>query len=185
MPNPYAVPASPTLGPIYIKQGREHYAYEVGETCLLTDRVFQDKSSQQQLQSELPPLQPPNVSPTDSVYANPLPSQVSPVFKIAIREHRKMIKEHVETRIPSFLQQLIFWHQANLYFESVCAQDRGKSADVVMVNIQGHHVQQAVRQAAHSSGNPCILAFDNTQSQMYQAGLTGLPFCSCELTDYS
>ena len=50
MPNLYAVTAGPALGPVYVKQEREQYAPELGETCSLTDRVFQDTSSQQKLQ---------------------------------------------------------------------------------------------------------------------------------------
>ena len=49
----YAVQASQEIGPIYIqtrqKQDRDYYAHAVGETCSLTDRVFQDKISQQKL----------------------------------------------------------------------------------------------------------------------------------------
>jgi hypothetical protein len=186
MPNLYAIPAGPALGPVYVKQDREHYAPELGETCSLTDRVFQDKSSQQKLHFEQHPWQPPNVRLIDYIYPNPLPVQALPDPRIVIREYRKMIKEHVERRILFFFQQMIVCYQTKLHFESVGAQDQGKSADAVDLNVQGHPVKYVVRQAAHSSGNPCLVAYDNNRWQMFQAGMIAKPegFVFLKDTDY-
>lgn len=186
MPEFTPVVAGLAIGPIYVKQDREHYAPEVGETCSLTDRVFQDKSSQQKLHFEQHPWQPQNVRLTDYMYPSSLPVQASPDPKTVIREYRKMIREHVERRILFFFQQMIVCHQTKLHFVSVGAQDQGKSAEAIVVTVQGHPQKYAVRQAAHSSGNPCLIAYDNTQWQMYQAGMITKPegFVFLKDTDY-
>ena len=186
MPNLYPVPASPELGPIYVKQDREHYPPELGETCSLTDRVFQDKSSQQKLNFQLHPWQAPGERLTDYVYPNPLPVQAPPNHQAVVREYRKMIREHVERRLLFFFQQLIVCHQTKLHFESPGAQDQGKSADAVVVNVNGHPQKLVTRQAAHSSGNPCLVAYDNAQWQMFQAGMIAEPegFVFLKDTDY-
>lgn len=186
MPKLDALFAGLSLGPIYSKQEREHYAPELGETCSLTDRVFQDKSSQQKLQFTYHPGQSPDVRLTDYIYANPCPVQAVPDPRFAIREYRKMIKEHVERRILFFFQQTIVCYQTKLHFESVGAQDQGKSADAVVVHVNGHALKFMVRQAAHSSGNPCLVAYDHYQWQMHQAGMIPKPqgFVFLKHTDF-
>lgn len=186
MPSLYALTPSPAIGPIYIKQEREHYPPGLGETCSLTDRVFQDKSSQQKLNFQLHPWHAPGVRLTDYAYSNPISVQAPPDPRAVIREYRKMIREHVERRLLFFFQQLIVCHQTKLHFESVGAQDQGKSADAISVNVNGHLNKFAVRQAAHSSGNPCIVAYDKSQWQLYQAGKIGEPpgFVFLKDTDY-
>lgn len=187
MPNLYAVQVSLNIGPIYAGgQEREHYAPELSETCSLTDRVFQDKASQQKLAFQQYPWLSPEVSLTDYLYTNPCPVQASPDSKLVVREYRKMIKEHVERRILFFFQQMIVCYQTKLHFESVGAQDQGKSADAVFMKINHQLQKYAVRQAAHSSGNPCLVAYDNAQWQRYQAGEITKPqgFVFLKDTDY-
>jgi len=83
-----------------------------------------------------------------------------------------MIKEHMERRILFFFQQLIVCYQAKLHFESFGAQDQAQSAEAIHFQIPtpygiyGNNVQ---RQAAHSSSNLYLVAYDNTQWQMYLA----------------
>jgi hypothetical protein len=186
MPDLYPVQVSLNIGPIYVKQDREYYAPELSETSSLTDRVFQDKASQQKLAFQHHPWLSPEEKLTDYVYTNPCLVQASPDPKLVTREYRKMIKEHVERRILFFFQQMIVCHQTKLHFESVGAQDQGKSADAVFMNVNGRLEKYAVRQAAHSSGNPCLVAYDNVQWQKYQAGKIAKPqgFVFLKDTDY-
>jgi hypothetical protein len=97
-----------------------------------------------------------------------------------------MIKEHVERRILFFFQQMIVCHQTKLHFESVGAQDQGKSADAIVVSIENQSIKYAVRQAAHSSGNPCIVAYDSAQWQLHQRGIIPKPqgYVFLKDTDY-
>lgn len=184
MPNLYQVQAGPSIGPIYLKKERDQYPPELGETCSLTDRVFQDKSSQQKLHFQPHPWQAPGERMTDYIYANPCPVEAFP--RAGIGEYRKMIREHVERRVLFFFQQMIVCYQTKLHFESVGAQDQGKSADAIFMNMNGQKQKYSVRQAAHSCGNPCLVAYDNAQWQMYQAKAIAKPhgFVFLKDTDY-
>lgn len=178
MPTLNAVNVGPNLGPVYIKPQttakRDHYEPVLNETCLQNDRVFQDKTSQQ------------IISFQDYIYTNPSLRQVIPAPQQTIRDYRKMMREHMERRILFMFQQLIVCYQTKLHFESVGAQDQGKSPDAIVVNIQGHQHKYAVRNAAHSSSNPCLVAYDNVQWQLFQSGAAEKPqgFVFLKDTDY-
>jgi hypothetical protein len=54
------------------------------------------------------------------------------------------------------------------------------------MKVNKHLQKYAIRQAAHSSGNPCLVAYDNNQWEMYQAGTIDKPqgFVFLKDTDY-
>lgn len=186
MSNLNAIQANLQLGPIYLKKEREQYAPVLSETCSLTDRIFQDASSQQKLNFQVHPWLQPTERLTDYVYTNPYPVKALLKTKSCIREYRGMIREHIERRILFFFQQMIVCHQTKLHFESVGALHQGASASAITMNVKGRQKKYAVRQAAHSCGNPCLVAYDNAQWQQYQKGIIAKPqgFVFLEGTDF-
>jgi len=158
MPDFGAIIAGPNLGPIFVKQEkqpREKYAHEQGETCSLTDRVYQDNGSNQKLNE------------VDYEHAEQEIVKTIPKHKEMIAEYKKMILEHVERRILFFFQQLIVCYQTKLHFESIGALDQGKSAEAIVLSVKDHLEKIVVRQAAHSSSNPCLVAYDSNQWKQY------------------
>ncbi|NGX45627.1 MAG: hypothetical protein K940chlam2_00783 [Chlamydiae bacterium] len=186
MPSLHPVAAGPTLGPIHVKQARDQYAPEVGETMSLTDRVFQDKSSQQKLNFQPHEWLPGDARLTDYKFVNPLPVAAPVDPQAVVREYRPMIKEHVERRVLFFFQQLIVCYQTKLHFENVGAKDQGKSPTAIVLNVNGQQEKFQVRQAAHSSTSPCLVAYDQAQWQAFQAGAAPKPqgFVFLKNTDY-
>ncbi len=167
--------ASVCLGPVYVKKERDKYSHVQSETLSLTDRVFQDKSSKQLVNFVKHPWQPDDVRLTDYLYINPLPIQTALDPRAVIHEYRKMMKEHVERRILFFFQQMIVCYQSKLHFESVGAQDQVDSAEAIYTKTGEEHTYYSERNAAHSAGNPCIVAYDPVQWKEYQEGKRAKP----------
>ncbi len=163
--------ASVCLGPVYAKQPkRDEYPHVQSETLSLTDRVFQDVSSKQLVKFEKHPWHQDDVRLTDYLYSNPQPVMAPLDPRAVIHEYRKMMKEHVERRILFFFQQTIVCYQTKLHFESVGAQDQADSADAIFTKTGNQHTKYSKRNAAHSAGNPCIVAYDPVQWKEYQDG---------------
>lgn len=170
-----SVAVGPNIGPVYIKkEKRDQYAQVLSETCSLTDRVFKDSSSKQILQFN------------DSFYNNPLITHAMPSYVQLAKEYKGMMREHIERRVLFFFQQLIVCYQTKLHFESVGAQDQASSASSIFVKIKGEQQKLTVRNAAHSSTSPCLVAYDNQEWQQYKAGLKVKPqgFVFLKGTDY-
>ncbi len=170
-----SVTVGPSIGPLYIKkEKRDQYAQVLSETCSLTDRVFKDSSSKQTLRF------------TDYVYNNPLKTNSMPSYVQLAKEYKGMMREHIERRVLFFFQQLIVCYQTKLHFESVGAQDQAASASSIFVKIKGEQQKLTVRNAAHSSTSPCLVAYDNEEWQQYKAGLKDKPqgFVFLKGTDY-
>lgn len=170
-----SVAVGPSIGPVYIKkEKRDQYAQVLSETCSLTDRVFKDSSSKQILQFN------------ESVHKNPLNTNALPSYVQLAKEYKGMIREHIERRVLFFFQQLIVCYQTKLHFESVGAQDQAASASSIFVKIKGEQQKLTVRNAAHSSTSPCLVAYDKQEWQQYKAGLKAKPqgFVFLKGTDY-
>lgn len=143
------IAAGTHLGPVYTKAARGQYNPVESKTSSRTDSVFQDVTSKQKLQFN------------DFTHPNPIPQDKVPEPKVAIREYRKMMREHVERRILFSFQQLIVTHKTKLHFESVGALDQGASAQAL--KIEGSSADYVKRNAAHSCGNPCLIAYDKEE----------------------
>jgi hypothetical protein len=186
LPCLYSVAAGPTIGPVFAEQDRDHYSHELGETLSSTDRVFQDKSSQQKLNFQPHDWLPEGTPMVDYRFANPLPVAAPLDPKAVVAEYRQMIREHVERRVLFFFQQLIVCYKTRLHFENVGAQDQGKGTNAIALNVNGQQQKFQVRQAAHSSTSPCLVAYDAAQWQAYEAGGAPKPqgFVFLKNTDY-
>lgn len=170
-----SVALGPNIGPVYVKkEKRDQYAQVLSETCSLTDRVYKDSSSKQILQFN------------DSVHNNPLNTNAMPSYVQLAKDYKGMMREHIERRVLFFFQQLIVCYQTKLHFESLGAQDQAASASSIFVKIKGEQQKLTVRNAAHSSVSPCLVAFDNQEWLQYKAGLIAKPqgFVFLKGTDY-
>jgi hypothetical protein len=160
MPALLPISLGPLIGPKFIpkKKKRDHYAHELAETVSLTDRVFQDTSMTVHFDF------------IDYKFSNPFVVKAVPQAEAIIEEYREMIREHVERRILFFFQQLIVCYQTKLHFESNGAKDQGKSANRILLNVNGKEKVLSSRQAAHSSTLPCLIAYDNAAWKNHRAG---------------
>lgn len=179
------VEARLAIGPVYDSnkpQPRGKYAHVQSETCSLADRVFQGKKSQQKLNPQMVP----GTKPIGYVYPNPSPVPVLPRPEVVIAAYGDMIEEHVQRRIFFFFQQLLCCNQTKLHFESAAAQDQGESGKVLQMNLNGVTQEYVMRQAAHSSGNPCVIAYDSSSWERYKADEIPKPkgFVYLKGTDY-
>lgn len=170
----FAVRAGAHLGPVFkvesrAKNGRQ-YEHVLGETPSLTDRIFKDKGSKQIVDFSQSVRLRPELSLYDYRHDNPLPALAKLDHKFVISEYKEMIEEHVERRVLFFFQELIACYKTNLHFESVGAMDQGKSADAIFLIIGGKREPFIVRQAAHSCGNPRLIAYDKTLWDNYESG---------------
>ncbi len=178
MSNLSKINADPKIGPLYVKPlkkgSRVQYAPEHGETCSLTDRIFQDNSSLQRLNKK------------DYIYKNPHKTKKLPDTLSITKKYSEMIEEHIERRVLFFFQQLIVCYQTKLHFESIGAQVQGKSASNISMKVKDHLKKHAVRNAAHSSGNPCLIAYNKAKWEKYQQEKTSKPngFIFLKDTDY-
>lgn len=185
MPYFNPVQVGPAIGPAYYpntSEQRDKYSHALSETCSLTDQVFQGKTGQQKLNTQLPLGE----KPIGYFYSNPCPVPFLPTPQAVIAEYREMIQEHVERRVSFFFQQLLCCNRTNLHFESVTAQDQGESATPINMNVNTVVQKYVKRQAAHSGSNPCLIAYDNNQWSRYEAGLIPKPqgFVYLKDTDY-
>ena len=170
-----AVKATSALGPVFAKKkNRDHYSHELAETSSLTDRVFQDRA----LGITLPFR--------DYKFSNPAQAHSVPQASTVVKHYEEMIEEHVERRILFFFQQLIACYQTKLHFETSGAQDQGKSATAIKLNVNGKEQKFAVRQSAHSNTLPFLIAYDKTSYDNYLAGNGTKPagFVFLKGTDY-
>ncbi len=186
MPDFYAVQATPNIGPVYVKQERDKYAPVLSETCSRTDNVYQDKSSKQKINFQPHDHLGKDPSLVDYSRANPRSVKVIPQPHVVIKEYRGMMREHIERNVLFFFQQMIVSHKTELHFESVGAQDQGEGTDAIVMKKNGSRHKYVVRQAAHSSGNPCLVAYDNKKWQKYKEGKIPKPdgFVFLKGTDY-
>lgn len=162
MPEIYAVQASASIGPIYVAGGksRDHYSHEMTETCSLTDRVYQDKSSQIKI-TALDAATGTRISVADYLHVNLKAVVKKEPLEVVVEDYEEMITEHVERRVLFFFQQLIAVYKTKLYFESVGASDQAVPAAAVFVKVNGSTQELTKRQAAHSSTHPRLIAYDN------------------------
>ena len=81
---------------------------------------------------------------------------------------------------------MIVCHKTKLHFESIGAEDQGKSATAIHMRMNNQAHKYVVRNAAHSSGNPCLVAYDNAQWEKYLAKKADKPqgFVFLKDTDY-
>ena len=156
-----------------MEKKRDEYDPTYGETCSLTDRVFQDDTSLQKL------------THADYVYANPCQAEELD-HSLVIGEYAGMMHEHIERRILFAFQQFIACYQTKLHFESVGAKNQGKSAEAVFLSDGGDDTKFVVRNAAHSCGNPRLIAYDQQQWEQFLAGNAPKPqgFVFLKGTDY-
>ena len=80
---------------------------------------------------------------------------------------------------------MIVCYQTKLHFESVGASDQGQSATAIHLQAGGQQ-QKITRNAAHSSTNPRLIAYDSAQWNAHQAGTAPKPegFVFLKGTDY-
>lgn len=168
------LPATPQIGPLFAAgAAREHYEHKLNETCSLTDGIFQDKTS----------------VPTNFIeftFSNPLKVATPLPTNFIIEQYRENIKTHVERRILFAFQQLIVCYQTKLHFQLSGALAQAVPADAIFLKINSKEVKFVVRQAAHGSTNPCLIAYDYAEWQSYQSGQAPKPqgFVFLEGTDY-
>ncbi len=188
MPNLSPLIASNALGPLYNKpeeKARDHYSHEMTETCSLTDRVYQDKTSFLKI-TTLDTKTGFRIPAPDYLYANLRAVDQIPEPAAVIEDYQEMIQEHVERRVLFFFQQLIVAYQTKLHFESVGAGDQAKSAEAIALNVNGAIQKLAVRQAAHSSTNPRLIAYDKQEWEKHKTEGKAKPsgFVFLKGTDY-
>ncbi len=187
MPEIYAVHASASIGPVYVAGGkpRDQYSHEMTETCSLTDRVYQDKSSQMKI-TELDAATGIRIPVPDYLHANLKVVVKKEGPEVVVEDYEEMITEHVERRVLFFFQQLIAVYKTKLYFESVGASDQAVSATAVAVKVNGSTQELTKRQAAHSSTHPRLIAYDSQAWKKYkeQGGPKPEGFVFLKGTDY-
>lgn len=168
------------LGPAFtrertrVKDGKQ-YEHVLSETPSLTDRIFQDNTSKQLVDFSQSVRRNPSLSLTEHRFPSPMPAIAKPDNRAVIAEYKEMIKEHVERKILFAFQELIACYQTKLHFESVGAMDQGKSAEAIYVDIAGKVHKLVVRHAAHSCGNPRLIAYDKAQWDDFKNDLTNTP----------
>ncbi|HEY5259910.1 MAG TPA: hypothetical protein VIJ46_04610, partial [Rhabdochlamydiaceae bacterium] len=169
MPDISAIKASASIGPVYEpnRKPRDQYSHEMTETCSLTDRVYQDKSSQIKV-TTLDAATGTRKPDSDYLYANRRTVVKKEKPEVVVEDYEEMIIEHVERRVLFFFQQLIAVYKTKLHFESVGAADQAKSATAVSVKVKGSIQELTKRQAAHSSTNPRLIAYDSRAWKKYK-----------------
>ncbi len=72
-----------------------------------------------------------------------------------------MIEDHIERRVAIFFQQLVLCYGTKLHFEIGDTLHQGKSATALYLKDQNGKCEKlSVRNAAHSSTIPCLIASD-------------------------
>lgn len=176
MPVLRSVAANAAIGPVYNpkagKKGRNFYLAE--ETCSRTDSVFQDKAGYQKLNHQ------------DYVYPNPCAVEENLDYRLLIREYSSMINEHIQRRVLFGFQQLIMCYQTKLHFVSVGAKDQGLSASRIVLNVEDEESVPITRNGAHDCGNPCLIAYDSDEWELYEGDEAEIPqgFVFLKDTDY-
>lgn len=167
----YSVIAGPEIGPVHVASlhpERDHYPHELAETSSETDRVVQDTTSHQKIRKR------------DYKYLNPIPTNDAMDSIAMVREYKPMICDHVGRRILFFLNQLIVCYKTKLHFESKGAIDQAKSAQ--RIYLDNNDKVSIKRQAAHSSSNPRLIAYD--LSKWEKSGKQAHGFVFLRGTDY-
>lgn len=153
---PLTLQSSSALGPIYEKpQSRTQYKHQENETCSRTDDVFQEEKIREQKVRFADPRYPVN----SGVEGTLTKREITTLYD-------EMIGEHVERRISFFFQQQIVCYRTGLYFKNEGAQNQGQSTTAIGV---------LKRHASHSSGLPCLIAYDRKEWERFQQSLCEEP----------
>ncbi len=146
MPSLHSVSLTPDLGPLYDrrKEKRQTHCHTLGNTPSLTDSIVQDSTLALKINFT------DHIHPTRATVTNK---------NTLIETYRPQIKGHIEGRVNAFFQQAIALYGTKLRVESEGASDQGASAPCFYLKTTLHPQEKIVRQAAHSSTNPRLIAY--------------------------
>ncbi|MBA3957981.1 MAG: helix-turn-helix transcriptional regulator [Parachlamydiaceae bacterium] len=138
----------PALTTIKTDGKRDKYKHELNQTASLTDTVFgtviKAKTEAERKQYK------------DPVYL--------------INQYEEAIEEHVDARVGAFLQQLVSCFGTRLHFSVGPTLDQAESAKTLKLQYKGKEADLTIRNAAHSSTFPCLLACSGSDWEEYQNG---------------
>jgi len=142
---PIAIPfGQKYIGPLdpQAKVKRDQYLLRDNETISVDDRVF-GKSIKTETQKETQEM-------------------VDP--RKLISKYEDMIDDHIERRVAVIFQQLVVCYKTGLHFEIGDTRHQGESATALqLIDHNGEKSKLCVRNAAHSSTIPCIIAYENIE----------------------
>jgi len=93
-----------------------------------------------------------------------------------IKRYDEVIREHIHRRVAVFFQQLVVSYGTQLHLEIGATCHQGQSAKSLKIEgPDGRVVKKVVRNAAHSSTIPCLLAYDGRKWKLYEEDLSIKP----------
>ena len=141
--------ASCYVGPPVLKQmGREKYPHHSNITASLADYTHPEQIIKVQNAAEAAALK-------------------SPVS--LVKSYESMIEDHIARRVAIFFQQLVVCYGTNLHFEIGTTLHQGESSKALYLKDHaGQSEKLSVRNAAHSSTIPCLIAYDLQEWTQYR-----------------
>lgn len=86
------------------------------------------------------------------------------------KKYTTLIDEHLRRRANNFLYQLANCFGTKLHFEVGKTQDQGESAKLLKADLDNEEIDVCTRNAAHSSTFPCLIAYDETEWNLFKNG---------------
>lgn len=144
-------PSSTYIGkkatPQAMREKRSQYPHRLNDTISASDRVF-----------------------AKSVKTRTLEETKEAKDPVATSEkYEEMIRDHINRRVAIFFQQLVCCYNTRLHFEIGRTLHQGESAtSVQLVDHNNKKSKLCVRNAAHSSTLPCLVAYDGGKWKRYK-----------------